>query len=233
MTTTRPHTVSGTPGLVAIDALGPAGEYRTRHREIITDTAGVAVAELSIVPPLYVTRTISAQRRARPLPVPQREAALAQTVEILVINGRTPLGLFPVASTTSLRNRLQFRDLITHAGDHDNRDFRALPEEVAPLLFTESDAVFLLPTPQFRAANLRRRYADPARARANWDDLTPADVLPARLERDRLWDEEVRRQAHLHGLKVITTDGHQSIDQLAEQIARLFRLNPPAQHHGS
>jgi len=82
MTTTRPQTVSGTEGLVAIHALGPTGEYRTRNREIITDTAGVAVAELSIVPPLYVTRTISAQRKARPLPVPQRTAALAKTAEI-------------------------------------------------------------------------------------------------------------------------------------------------------
>jgi acyl-CoA reductase-like NAD-dependent aldehyde dehydrogenase len=82
MTTTRPQTVSGTEGLVAIDALGPTGEYRTRNREVITDTAGVPVAELSIVPTLYVTRTISAQRKARPLPVPQRTAALAKTAEI-------------------------------------------------------------------------------------------------------------------------------------------------------
>ncbi|HYR14831.1 MAG TPA: aldehyde dehydrogenase, partial [Mycobacterium sp.] len=68
--------------MVAIDALGPAGEYRTRNREVITDTAGVPVAQLSIVPPLYVTRTIGAQRKVRPLPVAQREAALAKTAEI-------------------------------------------------------------------------------------------------------------------------------------------------------
>jgi hypothetical protein len=35
---------SETGELVTIDALGPTGEYRTRNREIITDTAGVAVA---------------------------------------------------------------------------------------------------------------------------------------------------------------------------------------------
>jgi hypothetical protein len=35
-------------GLVAIDALGPAGEYRTRNHEVITDTAGATVPELSI-----------------------------------------------------------------------------------------------------------------------------------------------------------------------------------------
>jgi acyl-CoA reductase-like NAD-dependent aldehyde dehydrogenase len=92
MTTTLPQTSTGTEDLVAVDALGPAGEYRTRNREVITDTAGVPVAELSIVPPLYVTRTIGAQRKVRPLPVAQREAALAKTAEIFansVIAGLT------------------------------------------------------------------------------------------------------------------------------------------------
>jgi acyl-CoA reductase-like NAD-dependent aldehyde dehydrogenase len=92
MTTTLPQTSTGTEDLVAIDALGPAGEYRTRNREVISDTAGLPVAELSIVPPLYVTRTIGAQRKVRPLPVVQREAALAKTAEIFtnsVIAGLT------------------------------------------------------------------------------------------------------------------------------------------------
>jgi acyl-CoA reductase-like NAD-dependent aldehyde dehydrogenase len=68
---------SVTTDLVLIDALGPNGEYRTRNREIITTTAGVPVVELSMVPPLYVSRTIGAQRKVAPLPVAQREAALA------------------------------------------------------------------------------------------------------------------------------------------------------------
>jgi acyl-CoA reductase-like NAD-dependent aldehyde dehydrogenase len=67
--------------LVCIDALGPGGEYRTRNREVIESTDGVAVAELSIVPPLYVSRTVGAQRRARPLPAAQREAALADAAD--------------------------------------------------------------------------------------------------------------------------------------------------------
>jgi acyl-CoA reductase-like NAD-dependent aldehyde dehydrogenase len=70
-----------TTDLVRIDALGAGGEYRTRNREVITSTAGAAVAELSIVPPLYVSRTIGAQRKAGPLPVGQREDALAGAAE--------------------------------------------------------------------------------------------------------------------------------------------------------
>ncbi|MDT5185479.1 MAG: hypothetical protein QOI29_3637, partial [Mycobacterium sp.] len=67
--------------MLSIDALGPTGEYRTRNREIISSTAGVPVAELSIVPPLYVSRTVGAQRKVRPLPAAQREAALAKTAD--------------------------------------------------------------------------------------------------------------------------------------------------------
>ena len=73
---------SVTADLVSIDALGPDGEYRTRNREVITSTAGVAVAELSVVPPLYVSRSIGAQRKIRPLPAAQREAALANAADV-------------------------------------------------------------------------------------------------------------------------------------------------------
>jgi acyl-CoA reductase-like NAD-dependent aldehyde dehydrogenase len=64
------------PGL-CIDALGPNGAYRTRNREPVKTTAGMQVGTLSIAPPLYVSRSISAQRSTRPLPWAQREAALA------------------------------------------------------------------------------------------------------------------------------------------------------------
>jgi acyl-CoA reductase-like NAD-dependent aldehyde dehydrogenase len=68
--------------LIAIDALGPDGPYRTRSREPVTTTDGVAVAELSMAPPLYVSRAISAQRGVRPLPTREREAALAKAADV-------------------------------------------------------------------------------------------------------------------------------------------------------
>jgi acyl-CoA reductase-like NAD-dependent aldehyde dehydrogenase len=67
--------------LVCIDAFGSTGAYRTRNRELLTSTAGVPLAELSIAPPLYVSRAISAQRSARPLPSAQREAALVTAAD--------------------------------------------------------------------------------------------------------------------------------------------------------
>ena len=76
------ETPSVTADLIGIEALGPDGTYRTRNREVILSTAGVPVAELSIVPPLYVSRTVGAQRKVRPLPVAQREAALAEAADL-------------------------------------------------------------------------------------------------------------------------------------------------------
>jgi acyl-CoA reductase-like NAD-dependent aldehyde dehydrogenase len=74
--------VSDATDLIAIDALGPDGAYRTRNREPVTATDGVAVAQLSIAPPLYVSRAVNAQRGVRPLPAHEREAALAKGADI-------------------------------------------------------------------------------------------------------------------------------------------------------
>lgn len=78
--------------LLAVDALGPDGEYRTRKREPITGSRGIQVAELSAVPRLYVTRSVAAQRNASPMPVAEREAALGRAAEVFrssVIAGLT------------------------------------------------------------------------------------------------------------------------------------------------
>lgn len=68
--------------VLRIDALGVNGEYRTRNCETIASAAGVPVAGLSLVPPLYVSRTIGAQRRVLPLPVEQRAAGLAKAADV-------------------------------------------------------------------------------------------------------------------------------------------------------
>ncbi len=65
-------------------ALGPNGEYRTRKSELIAEVTGLPVAEMSIVPPLYVARCIGAQRKLRPLPPAHRDAALARAAEMFL-----------------------------------------------------------------------------------------------------------------------------------------------------
>jgi acyl-CoA reductase-like NAD-dependent aldehyde dehydrogenase len=60
----------------AVDALGPAGPYRTQKQSAITDVTGSPVASVSLVPRLFVTRAMSALRRATPLPLADRLKAL-------------------------------------------------------------------------------------------------------------------------------------------------------------
>jgi len=67
-----------------LDALGPGGEYRTRKRELIADVSGAPVAEMTVVPPLYVARAVNAQRKTRPLPIAEREAALARAAKMFL-----------------------------------------------------------------------------------------------------------------------------------------------------
>ncbi|EHB58150.1 hypothetical protein MycrhDRAFT_0586 [Mycolicibacterium rhodesiae JS60] len=62
--------------MIDLPVLGPSGEYRSRKSEVVTDTAGTGVAELSIAPPLYIARAMAAQRKTKPLPADQRQAAL-------------------------------------------------------------------------------------------------------------------------------------------------------------
>jgi hypothetical protein len=68
--------------MMFLDALGPRGPYRARNRLPIPNLAGDPLAELSLVPKLYVARAMSALRAAVPLPLEQRLAALANAGEL-------------------------------------------------------------------------------------------------------------------------------------------------------
>lgn len=68
--------------LIQLDALGPSGSYRARRRLPVTDVTGAAVAELSLVPTLYVTRAMAALRAADSLPATARMKALAEAARV-------------------------------------------------------------------------------------------------------------------------------------------------------
>jgi hypothetical protein len=103
-------------------------------------------------------------------------------------------------------------------------DFRTLPREVAPLLMWPEQAAFLLPAPQCRDRAVRARFADAARARANWGDGDHREALALRLARDDLWDAEVRRQAVALDLPVMAVDGSRDVADLVDDLAVRFRL---------
>jgi acyl-CoA reductase-like NAD-dependent aldehyde dehydrogenase len=51
---------------------------------LITEVSGAGVAEMSVVPPLYVARSVNALRKTRPLPAAEREAALARAAKMFL-----------------------------------------------------------------------------------------------------------------------------------------------------
>ncbi|MCD7441123.1 aldehyde dehydrogenase family protein [Streptomyces lincolnensis] len=80
-------------GLVQLDALGPRGAFRARNRLTVPDVGGTPVAELSLVPSLYVQRSMAALHRAGTLPADERAAALDRAGRIFAtetVGGLTP-----------------------------------------------------------------------------------------------------------------------------------------------
>jgi len=67
---------------IEIPALGPSGEFRAVNRLSVTDVSGADLAEVSLVPPVYVHRAMAALHRAETLPAADRAALLAKAAEL-------------------------------------------------------------------------------------------------------------------------------------------------------
>lgn len=79
--------------VVPLDALGPRGPYRARNRLAVSDVAGRESAELSLVPALFVDRTMKAMRRAGPPPPDERIGMVGRAAELFAtatLGGLTP-----------------------------------------------------------------------------------------------------------------------------------------------
>ena len=68
--------------MIDLPALGATGAYRSRNIQTVTDVAGTALAELSLVPPLYVNRTMAALRRSSIMPADERADAMIRAAEL-------------------------------------------------------------------------------------------------------------------------------------------------------
>ncbi|MGO4443773.1 aldehyde dehydrogenase family protein [Mycobacterium sp. 2YAF39] len=139
--------------MTVLDALGPGGEYRTRKRELITDVSGAGVAEMTVVPPLYVARTLNTQRKTRPLPAEERESALARAVDMFLTKEIAGLDFAGYAGITSRVSGLPIS--VTLAGAH------SVAEQVA-------------------AVGESLRPAQPAGAERDWRDVRGGGAVWAR-----------------------------------------------------
>lgn len=99
--------------------------------------------------------------------------------------------------------------------------FRLLPRLVRPLLTRPGQAVWLLPTPDFRRAALRSRGSEWAVAGRTSD---PDRALGILLERDRLFTDRLAAEAAALDLPVVRVDTDLSEDQLTDRVADLLGL---------
>ncbi|MER6271139.1 aldehyde dehydrogenase family protein [Streptomyces sp900105755] len=79
--------------VVPLDALGARGSYRSRSRLTVTDVAGQESAELSLVPSLFVDRTLKAMHLAATPARDVRIGMIAQAAELFAtatLDGLTP-----------------------------------------------------------------------------------------------------------------------------------------------
>lgn len=100
-----------------------------------------------------------------------------------------------------------------------------LPSLVAPLLTRPYQAVWLVPTPEFRRLAFTRRgstWSIPGRT------SNPERALANLLARDHLFSEEVVRQATALNLPVITLDGSLNVRDATNLVARHLGLNNEA-----
>jgi len=95
--------------------------------------------------------------------------------------------------------------------------FGLLPELVHPLIASSRQAIFLLPTPDFRVAALERRgwrtidgTSDADRARAN------------RLARDDLLTQHVRQRAEELGFATINVNGSRALAEVIGEVEGHF-----------
>jgi hypothetical protein len=149
---------------------------------------------------------------------PYRAAFLAMSMDERWVD-RSPAAMAEM-EVIEFRERFEMvlEDLATLSADRVVADgFGLLPELVAPLLTDRRQAIYLLPTPAFRAWSLTQRgwvtiegTRDPDRARAN------------KLARDALLTEHVRRTAMASGLAVIDVDGSRPPADVTAEIERRF-----------
>jgi 2-phosphoglycerate kinase len=99
--------------------------------------------------------------------------------------------------------------------------FRLLPRLVKPLLSVPANAVWLLPTPEFRQAafahrgslwEIPRKTSDPGRALRNL------------LDRDRMFTDRLRNEAKSLDLHVVEVDTTMTEDDLVARVTAAFRL---------
>ncbi|WP_086733156.1 aldehyde dehydrogenase family protein [Streptomyces glaucescens] len=126
-----------------LDALGAQGTFRARNRVAVTDVAGREVAELSLVPPVFVERTMKSLHRAASAAVDERISMIARAAELF--------------STAALGGQSveEYEYLVSRVGGIPISEVRATTRAIAARL---------------RKVHYSVEHARPAGSVTRWDD---------------------------------------------------------------
>jgi len=92
------------------------------------------------------------------------------------------------------------------------------PELISPVLSSNRQAVWLVPTEEFKWASMKRRNKPSFRDKTSDPDRATKNVFT----RDMLLAERVNAQAQSRGLTVVEIDGSRSAEEMASLIERHF-----------
>jgi 2-phosphoglycerate kinase len=99
--------------------------------------------------------------------------------------------------------------------------FRLIPRLVAPLLSRPDQAIWLVPSPEFRRAAFDARgftWEIPGKT------SDPVQALANLLERDRLFTRQIAREAAARSLLVMEVDVHRSVGVMTRLVAKALGL---------
>ena len=96
--------------------------------------------------------------------------------------------------------------------------FGLLPELLSPVLSSARQAIWLVPTEDFKWASMKRRNKPSFRDQVSNPERATRNLFT----RDMLLAERVKAQAQSRGLTVCVVDGSRSIEEMATLIERHF-----------
>lgn len=102
--------------------------------------------------------------------------------------------------------------------------FRLLPRLVAPLLAEKSRAVWLLPSPEFRAFAVAKRANETGQPGFLHRTSDPERAGRNLAERERMFAERLREETRELGLQAITVDAAVPESESVRRVAALFGL---------
>lgn len=110
-------------------------------------------------------------------------------------------------------------DLMAFEGRVIAEGFGFTPDLLASVLKSASQAVWLVPTEQFKRDSMLRRGKPSFRDKVSDPERGTQNLI----DRDALLSERVKIQAERHGFSVYTVDGNKTVDEMADMLSVHFQ----------